>query len=185
MRNIANSVNLATVAESMIATYGIDLQVEVNNPGATCSDHASFWNHDLSAILIIEDFDNDGNPHYHTTDLVEFFDTTYYEQISKWALATTATMAIPLSGNVGVSEADQKELIVYPNPFSDQMTITGSGTELVNIVMYTMEGGIVSTELKVRLPFEADLSGLKAGYYNLHIESIDSGQSLNRKIIRR
>ena len=185
-RNIANSVNLATVAQSMISTYGIDLQVEVNNPGATYSDHASFWNHDFSAVLIIEDFDNDGNPHYHTTtDRVEFFDTTYYEQISKWAFATTATMAVPLSGNVGVSETEWKELSVYPNPFSDFLTISGSSPELFNLVVSNMEGRIVAAVTNVELPYEMDLSGLSSGFYNLNIRSLDSNQSLNRKIIRR
>ncbi|MFT6027439.1 MAG: Zn-dependent M28 family amino/carboxypeptidase, partial [Bacteroidia bacterium] len=115
--DIANSVSLGTVAASMISTYEIGLQIETNSPGATYSDHASFWNHGFSAILLIEDFDNDGNPHYHTaTDLVEHFDTMYFEQISKWAFATTATMAVPLAGNVGISEKDNNQFNIYPNP---------------------------------------------------------------------
>ncbi|MBK9600208.1 MAG: hypothetical protein IPO60_18290 [Flavobacteriales bacterium] len=47
--------------------YGLGLPIVVNNPGATYSDHASFWSEGYGAILVIEDFDNDPNPHYHTS----------------------------------------------------------------------------------------------------------------------
>jgi len=99
--------------------------LNINNPGATYSDHASFWNEDYSAILIIEDFDNDGNPHYHTeTDLVQYFDVPYFEKVAKLGFATVATLAVPFDGNIGVEEIDGHEwLNARPNPFTDIVQI--------------------------------------------------------------
>ncbi len=178
VRDVANSVNLGTVAANMISTYGIGLQIETNMPGATYSDHASFWNHDFSAILIIEDFDNDGNPHYHTTtDLVEHFDTTYFEQISKWAFATTATMAVPLSGNVGIDAQSSAQFSVYPNPTTRGLTVTSGtlGNEHVNITLYDLQGKELRTYANQYLPQRLDLSALKPNMYLLHIAQPQNG----------
>jgi hypothetical protein len=186
VRDIANSVNLATVAANMISTYHIGLQIETNMPGATYSDHASFWNHNFSAILIIEDFDNDGNPHYHTqTDLVEYFDTTYYEQISKWALATTATMAIPLDGNVGVAELNVNEFMVYPNPASNELTISSKSHQdnTFNLRVFDVRGREVIIELNAALPVRIDMANLEKGNYILRIENPNTGTIASSKLI--
>ncbi|MGB1317375.1 MAG: M28 family peptidase, partial [Flavobacteriales bacterium] len=154
VRDIANSLTLGTVAANMISTYNIDLQIETNSPGATYSDHASFWNHGFSAILLIEDFDNDGNPHYHTTtDLVEHFDTTYFEQMSKWAFATTATMAVPLSGNVGVSDTKIGSFNIYPNPVTNRLSITSdSDVRTANFNLIDALGKEVKQEQNLSFP---------------------------------
>ncbi len=186
-RDIANSVNLATVAQSMISTYGIDLQIEVNNPGATYSDHASFWNHDFSAILIIEDFDNDGNPHYHTTsDRVEYFDTTYYGEISKWAFATAATMAVPLSGNVGVFEQAMEDFVVYPNPANGVLHIGSIGKEPgnVNIELLDVAGKQV-LNLNEILPATIDVSQLPFGNYFLKLSAEDGAVCFTHKVVKK
>lgn len=186
VRDIANSVNLGTVAANMISTYDIGLQIETNMPGATYSDHASFWNHDFSAILIIEDFDNDGNPHYHqASDRVEYFDTTYYEQISKWAFATTATMAVPLTGNVGISEATVTEFVIYPNPASDELTISSEKRfdNKLNLRIFDARGRQLRTEINVVLPFKLNVSGLETGNYILRIENSDTGTITGDKLI--
>lgn len=179
-RPIANSNNLATVAANMISTYGINLTIETNNPGATYSDHASFWNHGFSAILIIEDFDNDGNPHYHTTtDLVEYFDTTYYEQVTKWAFATTATMAVPVSGNVGISTVEANELRIYPNPTEGQLYITNQGRPAEKAVVSLVDVAGRTVEQRQRtLPCTIDMSELDAGLYWLRVTgaAIDASQ---------
>lgn len=186
-RDIANSVNLATVAQSMISTYGIDLQIEVNNPGATYSDHASFWNHDFSAILIIEDFDNDGNPHYHTaTDRVEYFDTTYYGEISKWAFATAATMAVPLSGNVDVLEQEIEAFVVYPNPANGVLHIGSKGKEHgnVNIELLDVAGKQV-LNLNEVLPATIDVSQLPYGNYFLKLSTEDGTVRFTQKVVKK
>lgn len=188
VRNIANSVNLGAVAANMISTYGINLQIETNNPGATYSDHASFWNHDFSAILLIEDFDNDGNPHYHTeTDLVEYFDTTYFEQISKWAFATTATMAVPLSGNVAVAENEKNSFKIFPNPVSDELTISDDSglNDAYNLSLFDMLGKQVFTLNAFTLPVTVEIGSIPSGKYLIRMEHNDSGVIHSQNLIVR
>ncbi|MFT4681456.1 MAG: hypothetical protein ACI9FU_000852 [Granulosicoccus sp.] len=119
-RPTANSEDLAEVAVSVNTAYNIGLDIAVNNPGASYSDHASFWNNDIGAILIIEDFDNDGNPHYHTTtDLVQYFDTAYYERLSLLSAATISSLAIPYSATNSVEEIESTHIDHYPDPATD------------------------------------------------------------------
>jgi len=93
---IANSIALKDTAVMANTLYGIDLPIAINNPGAIYSDHASFWTEGYSAILVIEDFDNDGNPHYHSpTDRIAYIDLPYFRRLAQLSLATTAIMAVP------------------------------------------------------------------------------------------
>lgn len=124
-RPVANSLAIGDTAFAMNARYNLDLALNINNPGATYSDHASFWSEGYSAILIIEDFDNDGNPYYHTeSDLVQYFDVPYFEKVAKLGFATVATLAVPFDGNIGVEETMSRELLnARPNPFVDMIQI--------------------------------------------------------------
>jgi hypothetical protein len=186
VRDHANTINLGTVAANMIATYDIGLQVEVNNPGATYSDHAAFWNNGFTAILIIEDFDNDGNPHYHTpTDRVEHFDTTYYHQIAKWAFATAATMAIPLDANVGVEEAENSDMILYPNPTNGLLSIDmGSRSATVQVEMFDLKGSVVYQENSVSLPCRLDVSDIPSGHYMVRLSNQAESIDVSRPLIK-
>jgi hypothetical protein len=186
VRDIANSLNLGTVAANMIGTYGIDLQIEVNNPGATYSDHASFWNHDFSAILIIEDFDNDGNPHYHTpTDEVQYFHNGYYHEIAKWAFATAATMAVPLSGSVGVEENTEAEWSIYPNPTNGLLTISVAGeVGKSSLEILDMKGAMVVQESVTEFPCTVDVTALPKGIYNLRLTSTDGSVDISKPLIK-
>jgi hypothetical protein len=186
VRDIANSLNLGTVAANMIGTYGIDLQIEVNNPGATYSDHASFWNHDFSAILIIEDFDNDGNPHYHTpTDEVQYFHNGYYHEIAKWAFATAATMAVPLSGSVGVEENAEAEWSIYPNPTNGLLTISVAGeVGKSSLEILDMKGAMVVQESVTEFPCTVDVTALPKAIYNLRLTSTDGSVDISKPLIK-
>jgi hypothetical protein len=92
-RPIANSIALKDKMLETNTLYSIGLTLQTINPGATYSDHASFWNRNYGAILLIED-DADFNPYYHTTnDKVQYFNLPYYLKMSKAALGTTAALA--------------------------------------------------------------------------------------------
>lgn len=186
VRPIANSVNLATVAQNMISTYGINLNIELNNPGATYSDHASFWNHGFSAILLIEDFDNDGNPHYHTTtDRVEFFDTTYYGEIAKWAFATAATMAVPVDPSVSVSELSSEEWRIYPNPTNGMVTVSLSEKvgQLVDWRVMDATGRLLLQD-RSSLPFSLDMAPMDGGTYWLELIGVDTDIDVSQVVIK-
>ena len=119
-RPIANSLALADTVFAMREDYGIDLDLLLTNPGATYSDHASFWTEGYGAILVIEEFGADGNPYYHTpNDRVQYFDVPYYEKLAKLSMATLAALAIPTEGPQSVDDLTSGAglaLYAYPNP---------------------------------------------------------------------
>ncbi len=98
---------LADIFISTISDYGLNLISQKITGGATDrSDHASFWDYNFPAILGIEDFD-DFNPHYHSTDDRVFaFDTAYYVDFTKAAVASISILANPFI--IGDANGDGK-----------------------------------------------------------------------------
>jgi hypothetical protein len=102
-----------------ISDYGLNLvpQKITENPSYS-SDHASFWGYGFPAILGHEDY-GDRNPYLHTTqDRVSFFDSTYYVEFVKAAVASISILANPfLIGDAngdGVTDvADVMYLVNY------------------------------------------------------------------------
>jgi hypothetical protein len=92
-RPIANSISLKDNMLQINTLYNIGLTLSTINPGATWSDHASFWNRNFGAICLIE-LDGDFNAYYHTVnDKIEYFNMPYYLKMSKAAFGTVATLA--------------------------------------------------------------------------------------------
>ena len=80
----------------MNTTYNIGLTLVVKNPGSTYSDHASFWNKNYGAILLIED-ENDFNAYYHTTsDLFTYYNIPYFVKSAKLSYATLVSFAVDI-----------------------------------------------------------------------------------------
>ena len=92
-RPIANSIALKDKMLEINTLYNTGLTLSTINPGATYSDHASFWNRNYGAILLIE-LDGDFNAYYHTVnDKIQYFNMTYFLKMSKAAIGTVATLA--------------------------------------------------------------------------------------------
>ena len=120
-RPTANSEFISDTVVAVNAGYNIGLDLQVNNPGATYSDHASFWNENYGAVLMIQDWDNDANPHYHTvTDQVTYFNIPYYHKLARLSIGSAAAFAIPyaMPAGMGIEEELGELLQVYPNPSS-------------------------------------------------------------------
>jgi hypothetical protein len=126
-RPIANSGTITDTVFAVMDRYGIDLDLLRTEPGATYSDHASFWNNGFGAILMIEEFGADGNPHYHTpTDKVEFFDVPYYEKLAKLSIGSFAAFAVPFNTSSGLATPTVDAgaaLYAYPNPTEYNATV--------------------------------------------------------------
>ena len=92
----AENQALADLFMGVISDYGLSLTAQKITGGATDrSDHASFWDYNFPAILGIEDFD-DFNAYYHSTgDRVSEFDTSYYVDFTKAAVASISILADP------------------------------------------------------------------------------------------
>jgi len=100
VRPIANSIAMKDDIISVLnnPTYGIDLIVNVVNPGTYSSDHSSFWNQGYSAILFGENWKtNDITPGYHSSnDRIGLFNMPYYHKMCKLVVAYIATVASPI-----------------------------------------------------------------------------------------
>ncbi len=114
VRPIANSEAIRDTVLAVNERYGIEQPIQLVQPGMTYSDHASFWSEGYGAVLIIEDFEGDGNPHYHLpTDRVEHLDTTYWRDLTRLGIATAAALAIPFDpASVGVPHEGQQPPVV-------------------------------------------------------------------------
>ena len=126
-RPIANSLAIADTVFAALDDHGIDIDLILTNPGATYSDHASFWNEGYGAVLIIEEFTGDGNPHYHQpSDLVQYFDVPYYEKLAKLSMATCAMLAVPIGTIQSVPErapSFSTTVSAFPNPTTDVLNL--------------------------------------------------------------
>ena len=93
--------------------------------GETPSDHAPFWDNNLSAIGIGKEHHTDFYPYWHTyADSIAHFNLSFYQKCSKLAYATIAEFALDTVNFVSVIEADRKSGIdLYPNPFKSTLSI--------------------------------------------------------------
>lgn len=175
-RAVANSIALKDSMLLVNTLYGLDLPIAVNDPGETYSDHASFWSEGYGAILLIEDFDNDPNPHYHTpNDRLQYLDTAYWRNLTRLAVGTTAAMAVPMA-EVGVEEVgSEPRLVVFPNPNrgTAAIRITG-GTGPQRLYLTDATGRLVrqwAPVLSSAGTARLTMDGLSAGSYLLHVHA--------------
>lgn len=178
-----NSLNLGVTMNSVNTDYNIGLDLMLINPGATYSDHASFWSNGFGAVLLIEDWNFDSNPHYHTaTDLVSYFNVPYFEKTSKLAIASIATLAVPVLLNVPENIKPTK-FILFPNPASEKITLYSLKNCNANILLYNTDGQLIEQHLLVN-HFEKtiDIAQLPEGIYLLYI-SIEGEKAQLKKLI--
>jgi len=91
--NIANSVSLANLVSNIISLYTLSLTPVIHNPGATNSDHKSFWEVEYGAIAFYE-ADDDVNPYYHTRrDRIDKFNLAYFHKLAQLAIGSISTLA--------------------------------------------------------------------------------------------
>ncbi len=157
-RAVANSVELYQKMVEVNSQYGINLTIVSYNPGSTYSDHASFWNKNYGAILLIED-NNDFNAYYHTTsDLVQYFNQPYFTKSAKLAIGTFATLALNLNLQINhtpIASMTQSQPIAATAQITTGLevgtgisaprlyyrTSTGSGFGSFNEIVGTSSGG--------------------------------------------
>jgi len=92
----ANSIELKDKILQVNFDYNIGLNLEVINPGALFSDHASFWYNGYGAVLLCQDVE-DAYPYFHTpNDRVIHFNHPYFHKMSRLGIGTLATLALNL-----------------------------------------------------------------------------------------
>lgn len=176
-RPVANSMAIADTVFAILDRYEIDIDLLLTNPGATYSDHASFWSAGYGAVLMIEEFGGDGNPYYHTpNDRIQHFDVPYFEKMAKLSVASMAALAMPFDPSATVSESGVAgvELLAYPNPTTGRtqvrVRVNEGGRERITVM--NAVGQEVLLLLDAVLPpgeqrIDLDLTGLAPGAYTV------------------
>lgn len=184
-RPIGTSLQLSDTIQSINTNYSIGLNLAITNPGATYSDHASFWSSLFGAVLVIQDWSFDSNPYYHTDqDLVVYFNLPYFEKLSKLSLASLAALAIPV-GFTGTHDFLSSEYLkVYPNPVNDVLNVQlPVNANEINVSLFNSSGQIVYSEkLTNRYFFSVEMENYEKGLYFLSVRTGD--KNYFRKIIR-
>jgi hypothetical protein len=195
-------VNFVAARDEM----GIDLLTNSSPfPGGTYSDHASFWEQEYPAILLIENawpWNNSTyysiNPFYHTS--ADTFGTLNMELVRRVTQTTLAT-TIRLSGTVTDISGDESDHTLpgsivleqnYPNPFNPTTTIRFSlsrrervrltvfdvlGRELVTL----LDGEVNSGEHTVRFSATGPHGQWTSGVYLYRLSA--GGRSVVRPMV--
>jgi hypothetical protein len=182
VKPIGTSFQISDTIQSINTDYSIGLNLAITNPGATYSDHASFWTNGFGAVLVIEDWTFDSNPNYHTdTDLLAYFNLPYFLKLAKLSLASVAALATPM-GLTSVRPILQMEKInIYPNPFTTILNLDLSkiANEKVDVRIYDIQGKIIIHQFYENTSFvELNTDVLERGTY---LMEINSGIDLFRK----
>ena len=182
-KNISSSPEITNIMIEVNDLYELNLDPDVQNPGASASDHSSFWNIDVGAILLIEAYYNgDFNPYYHSPqDRISLFNLPYFHSASKLAIGTLTELAYgeqTVGSNELVNAENELKLVCYPNPACTATTIKYSikHTQNINIslinnmgqVIYANDGQFVSEGTNYH---EIDISNYPAGIYTLLLYS--------------
>jgi hypothetical protein len=121
---------LGDLALAMGAAYAPDLLVyHWYCPECTWSDHASFWQYGFPAIVGIETWDPPPDQHHTTGDTLGLLDMPLIANVTRIAIATTATVAgVDTTGTTAAywnfHEGEGNILHgLVPNPFNPRTTL--------------------------------------------------------------
>ena len=137
---------------------------------------------------MIEDFDNDPNPYYHTpNDRLQHMDTAYWRGLTQLAIGTAAVMAVPM-GTVGVEgPVREGKLIIRPNPAQDRVEVAlpdgardTMGLEVLDALGRRMP---VAVDRSAGPKWALDVSGLAPGTYLLRANG--PGRTWTGRLVRR
>jgi uncharacterized repeat protein (TIGR02543 family) len=176
----AGDLAIANTFIDVVNTYSLSANLSpiIDADGITQSDHSPFWSSGYSAILGIEDDQNDISPYYHTTaDTVSTLNMTYFTNFVRAAVGTAAHLAIiddgtliaeftasPTSGAVPLT-VNFTDLSVGATSWSWNFGDTGTSTQQNPTHTYTTAGTFTVT-LTVTNASGSDTE-TKANYINV------------------
>lgn len=140
--SLPESIGYATRMQEVLKQHDLPLKAFVKNPGELNTDHHTFWNRDIPAIGLTEDYDNDFNPHWHRfSDSIENLHIPYFTNMSKFAimglceLAQDALTQLPEPKTVSI-------YTIYPNPAEHQICFN-SLQKIIYVSIYNALGKLV------------------------------------------
>jgi PKD repeat protein len=146
---------IANTFIDVVNTYSLDndLSPIIDPDGVTQSDHSPFWSRGYSALLGIEDDQNDISPYYHSSsDTVATLNMTFFTNFVKASVGTAAHLAMrddgtliadftasPTSGSIPLT-VNFTDLSVGATSWSWDFGDSGTSTEKNPTHVYTSTG---------------------------------------------
>ncbi|MDZ4666446.1 MAG: M20/M25/M40 family metallo-hydrolase [bacterium] len=142
------SLDFADRLHHVIGKHKLPLKSFVKNPGEPNTDHQSFWNRDIPAIGLTEDYDNDFSPNWHRfSDSIENIHIPYFVNMSK--LAIMALCEFAQEGLTGLPKlVSGKEFEIYPNPIDHHFCIKSENLNVFNKLQISNLTGEILFEAK-------------------------------------
>lgn len=179
-----NSEEIADTVVAVNQDYNIGIDLLLINPGVTYSDHASFWNKNFGAVLIIQDWEGDPNPHYHlVTDKVDYFNVPYFHKMARLSIASTAAFAVPfVAPPAGVNGETEEVIRIFPNPVHSVLNIKWQH-EYQTIQLIDLLGKVMyqSPTNKEVLSATIDVSNFTKGIY--FVQLLNGNKKVTKKIV--
>ncbi len=191
-KNVGQSNKIAADMIKINSDYNIGLQLLNINPGTGSSDHASFWNFNFPAILLIENLYADKNIFYHQSlDRLGNINRIFYAKCTKAAIGTLAFYA-GLNGATEVEEKIPFSFVLsqnYPNPFNSSTVINYAIDKEgeVNLTIHDCLGRKIKTLIsEVQRPnnysLKFDAGNLSSGIY-FYILAVNGRQHVRKMIL--
>lgn len=189
----ANSNELADFMVEINSIYDIGITPVIENPGTVYSDHASFWDNDYAAIMMIEEYyGGDFNPYYHTEqDRIAILHMDYFHKMSKLCIGTLAQKS-GIDINVGIQNhvSGIEEIRIFPNPAFTNAQLKINLEEFQNIrisivntvgqeILVVQDSYLASNQNQIQLPIES----LTTGIYLVKIEA-ENGTVTEKLMVR-
>lgn len=179
-----NSVEIADTVVAINTNYNIGLDLLLVNPGATYSDHASFWNNNYGAVLIIQDWEGDPNPNYHTiNDKVQYFNIPYFHKLARLSIGSAAAFAVPyVPSTAGISIENNEIIKLYPNPTQGIINIKWQ-LEYKMVQVVDMLGKVIfsSNVIDGKKSISIEVNSFNQGIY--FIQLINENHQVTKKFI--
>src|SRR3989344_5967099 len=140
---------------------------------------------EYGAVLLIEDWDNDANTHYHdATDEVQYFNIPYYHKMSRLSIGATAALAVPYNSGAGIEEETGELIRLYPNPAHGTVNISWQNDyetlEITDVLGKIVYSTVVTEDVKGTT---LDLAAYRNGIYFVKLANKD--RQVTQKLIRK
>lgn len=87
------------------------------------------------------------------------------------------------SSNVSITEIDESNLNIYPNPTNNMITLSSNDNLIEGVQIINLQSQIVLTEKESSKKIQVDLSNFPSGVYFVSVE-LSNGQSVIRKVVK-
>ncbi|MCB0408987.1 MAG: N-acetylmuramoyl-L-alanine amidase [Flavobacteriales bacterium] len=92
---------------------------------------------------------------------------------SAYNVSVLTTEYVNVDLTTSIDELSENELVVYPNPFSDELTVRFKDVEQRNITLKNISGQIILNETVNELYWSVSLNHLAKGVYFLQVQTVD------------